>query len=308
MLIAVAGCEQDTHEPLKVGTFLWAGYEPLHLAEERGFFRDTHVDLIELASATAIIRALKNGSVQAATLTLDETIGLLVADVDLSIVAVMDVSNGADMVISREPLVSFDDVKDKRIGVEIGGVGVTMLAGFLDYVGLTVADVKIVPLTLREHAKAFERADVDMVVTFEPTAGQLIKGGAHNIFDSSKIPRRILDVLIVRNDSINKHNASIQKLIYGYFSARRLMTLDKEKSLSTMAKRTGLSYEDFSRSFEGLHLPSLEENRSWLKMCDRYIGGSVKHLSQLMVKQDLIDFVPANHLVCDASWVEAIDL
>lgn len=308
LLTSVIGCEQRANDPLKVGTFLWAGYEPLHLAEEQGFFQNSEIDLIELASATAVIRAIKNGSVEAATLTLDETIGLLVADVDLSIVAVMDVSHGADMVISREALGSLKEVSGKRIGVEMGGVGVTMLAGFLDHAGLTATDVEIVPLTLREHVSAFESANVDIVVTFEPMAGQLLNGGGHKVFDSSNIPRRILDVLIVRADSIEKHSDRIQQLLSGYFMARQMMASNEEKSFSAMAVRTSISYDDIRRSYEGLHLPSLEENRIWLRMCDRYIGGSVRQLSELMVKQDLIEFVPANHLVCDAAWVEGVEL
>ncbi|OUS26799.1 hypothetical protein A9Q99_16400 [Gammaproteobacteria bacterium 45_16_T64] len=305
-ILALLSCEDISHGPVKVGTILWPGYEPLHLAREYGLYEGHNIDLVELASASDVIRAMANGSLHMATLTLDETIGLLASGLDLSVIGILDVSKGADMVISHQPMTSLENIEGKKIGVETGGVGGIMLAGFLEHAGVALEDVHIVPLNIQMHRDAFKLQAVDIVVTHEPTAGALLREGGHRIFDSSNIPDRIMDVLVVRTDWAVGHREQIQKIISGYFSARKSMHNNKLDAYRKMAQRSGIKYEDLVLGFEGLHLPNLGENRIWLTQCEKYLGQRIILLSALMMKQGLIDSLPAKNLVCDASWLEGV--
>ena len=303
-LLALGGCEEVSKGPIKVGTILWPGHEPLHLAQEHAFFDDQDVELIELSSSTEVIRAMKNSSLHAATLTLDESISLLVSGVDIVVVVALDVSQGADMVIAQEPFASLNDLKGKRIAVDTGAVGAIMLVGFLEFAGVSANDVEIVPLKIRNHFSVFHQMDVDVVVTYQPVAGELLRAGGHKIFDSSNIPNQIMDALVVRRDAIEGYSDQLQILVNGYFSARELMESDRQAALTRMAKRSGISKVHLSNAFEGLHLPSLEENRIWLGRCDQFLGRRVRDLSELMKKHDLIESLPRDNLVCDATWVQ----
>ena len=144
--LVLGGCEEVSNGPIKVGTMLWPGYEPLYLAREQSLFSEQDVELIELSSSTGVIRAMKNGSLQAAALTLDEAISLLVSGVDIEIVAVLDVSQGADMVIAQEPLSSLNDRKGKRVGVDTGTVGAGMLVGCLELAGISANEAEVFPV------------------------------------------------------------------------------------------------------------------------------------------------------------------
>jgi len=304
--LVLGGCDEVSKDPLKVGTVLWPGYEPLYLAKEHSFFEGQDVELIELPSSTGVIRAMKNGSLQAATLTLDEAISLLVSGVDIVIVTALDVSQGADMVIAQEPFTSLNDVKGKRIGVDTGAVGAVMLVGFLEFAGVSASEVEIVPLSIQNHFAAFHEISVDIVVTYEPVAGELLRAGGHRVFDSSKIPNQIIDVLVVRRDAVVHYSRQLQLLVNGYFSARKLMEKDQQAALMLMSKRSDITKEHLDKAYEGLHLASLEENRIWLGRCGQFMGKRIQNLSKLMKTHGLIDSVPNDHLICDATWVQEV--
>jgi len=302
-LLLLGGCEKAFNGPIKVGTILWPGYEPLYLAKEQAFFNEQDVELIELSSSTGVIRAMKNGSLHAATLTLDEAISLLVTGVDIEIVAALDVSQGADMVIAQEPFVSLNDLKGKRIAVDTGAVGAVMLVGFLEFAGVSASDVEIVPLKVQNHFSAFHEISVDVVVTYQPVAGELLRAGGHKVFDSSNIPNQIMDVLVVRRDIIEDYSRQLQMLVNGYFTARQLMDTDKQAAMTMMSKRSGIVKEHLDTAFEGLHLPTLEENRIWLGQCGQFMGRRIQTLSELMKTHGLIDMLPDNSWICNATWV-----
>ena len=306
LLLVLGGCDEASKGPLKVGTVLWPGYEPLYLAKEHSFFDGQDVELIELPSSTGVIRAMKNGSLQAATLTLDEAISLLVSGVDIVIVTALDVSQGADMVIAQEPLTSLNDVRGKRIGVDTGAVGAVMLVGFLEFAGVSASEVEIVPLSIQNHFTAFHEISVDIVVTYEPVAGELLRAGGHRVFDSSRIPNQIIDVLVVRRDAIAHYSRQLQLLVDGYFSARQLMDRDQQAALRVMSKRSDITKENLGKAYEGLHLASLEENRIWLGRCGQFMGKRIQNLSTLMKTHGLIDSVPNDSLICDATWVQEV--
>ena len=56
----LGACEQTPH-PLRVGTNVWPGYEPLYLAREQGYLSEDAVRLIELPSATDVMSAFSHG-------------------------------------------------------------------------------------------------------------------------------------------------------------------------------------------------------------------------------------------------------
>ena len=84
---------------MHIGTNVWPGYEPLYLARELGYFDDQPIHLVEHAAATEVIRAFRNGTIDAAALTLDEVLLLAQHGQNPRIVLVMDFSQGGDTLI-----------------------------------------------------------------------------------------------------------------------------------------------------------------------------------------------------------------
>ncbi|MGB5468727.1 MAG: nitrate/sulfonate/bicarbonate ABC transporter, partial [Sedimenticolaceae bacterium] len=60
-------------QPLRIGTNVWPGYEPLYLAAERENWKSKlDIRMVEYPSATEVIRAFRNRALEGAALTLDE--------------------------------------------------------------------------------------------------------------------------------------------------------------------------------------------------------------------------------------------
>ncbi|OYU42363.1 MAG: hypothetical protein CFE44_24420, partial [Burkholderiales bacterium PBB4] len=179
---------------LRVGSIVFPSYELMFLARELQMLDPKQIRLVELQANTDTLRALASGQLEAAALTLDEMMSARADGVDLRAVLVLDVSDGADVVVGR-PGVSLDHLRGKRIGVEDGAMGAIMLSALLATTQLTVHDVIKVPSTLERSVEIYQKGRVDAIVTAEPWATQLQKLGATRLFDSKSIPGRIVDVL-----------------------------------------------------------------------------------------------------------------
>ena len=77
------------------------------------------------------------------------------------------------------------------------GFGPFMLEKAMQSVALSIDDVSIVPMLVSEMPRELSVGNVDAVVVYPPNSEKARSFGAKTIFDSSKIPGQILDVLAV---------------------------------------------------------------------------------------------------------------
>jgi len=155
LLAGLTGCG-DPQPPLKVGTIVFPGYEFLFLARELQLFKPEEVRLVELLSSSDNLRLLEESRLDAATLTVDEVMATRSKGVDLRIVAVLDVSDGADAVMARAGLTRPEQLRGRRIGAEDGAMGVVLLDAVLQAGGLRLEDVVKVPITADHSVMMFQ--------------------------------------------------------------------------------------------------------------------------------------------------------
>ena len=221
VLVLPGGCLSE--HPLKVGSNQWPGYEPVYLARDLGLLSSDQVKLVELPSSTDVMQYLRNGLLDAGMLTLDETISLINDGVKLDVVLVMGISDGADSVLAQQDIRSPADIKGQKVGVELNAVGAVMLNALLEAAQLPRDSVRVVNTPVDQSIQAFRQRKIDVLITFEPFHRELLSGGAHEIFNSRRIPGAIIDVLVVRHDALQHHSGHLKELISAYFSARRHM-------------------------------------------------------------------------------------
>ena len=299
-IFLLSGCSEK--EPLiKIASNVWPGYELIYLARDRNYLSDSEVKLVEVPSATMCIQSLAAGTVEAAMLTLDEVLTARAEGLEVKIVAVLDISMGADVVIVRPDIKSLNDLKGKKIGVEQSAVGAVMLNALLEKSYLSLADINIVYLTVNQHLQAYMDNKVDALVTFEPVRTQLIKAGARQIFDSSQIPGRIIDVLAVLPHVLNKSPRNLKKIIQGHFKAREFYLTNKNEAAVFLSKRLQLKPEEVASSYEGLLLPDLKENHYWMGGEHSRLEKTADDLKKIMDRAKLLkNDVSVKNLVSDA--------
>lgn len=298
VLPGLAGCTPAPPEPLRVGINIWPGYEPLYLARELGYYADTPLHLVEYASDTQALRALRNAAIDAAALTLDELLQLRAEGLDLRVVAVLDFSNGADVVLARAHVRKLADMRGRRVGVENTAVGAYVLTRVLQAAGLTQTDIRVVSLELGEHEQAFKSGKVDVVVTSEPWRSRLLTQGAHQLWDSSLIPGEIVDVLAVRRDRLKEHAETVTALLYGWFRALDYVKTQPQDAAKRMGQREGLDANQFLAALSRLQLPDLEQNRQLLAGKPPGLVATSRQLMMVMLQHQLLPKpVPVTNLV-----------
>lgn len=288
LLLALAACSDKPIEPLRIATNIWPGYEPLYLARDLGEFEGTPVGMVEMPSNTESIRAFRNGAVEAAALTLDEVLMLQQDGIDVRILFVMDVSDGADVVMARPGIASLKGLAGKRVGVEGSALGAYMLGRALDAAGLHPSDVKIVPLTVDQHEQAYLSGAVDAVVTFDPVRTRLLHAGAHVIFDSSRIPNEIFDVLVTRGDILKQRPQDFQHLKESWFRAVAYLRARPDDAAQRIAKRIGISGKEYLDSLNGLKIPDRAENIRLLEGAAPTILAAAQRLADAMLQKKLL--------------------
>ena len=205
----LAGCMRAPEAPLRIGTNVWIGSEPLYLARDLGHLDPKAVQLVEYPSATEVLRAFRNQAIDGMVITLDELFALAIDGFDPRIVLVVDVSHGADVVVGRQGMRSMHDLKGKRIAVESGALGAYVLSRALALSGMQAADVEIVHLESNEQPNAFKTGRVDGAVTFDPYRAQFLEAGAAPLFDSTRMPGEIVDLMALRANVLENQRKAV---------------------------------------------------------------------------------------------------
>lgn len=289
LLFVLLGCTPEPEPPLRIGTNVWPGYEPLYLARDLGYFDATPVRLVEYTSATEVSRAFRNGAIEAAALTLDEALSLLQYGVAARVVLVMDISHGADVVLARPEIKELRAIKGRRVGAESSALGGYVLTRALQFAGLSHNEITVVSVPVSEQEQAYREHRVDALVTMEPARTRLMAQGARQLFDSSQIPGEIVDVLVVRRDYIDKHPQQVKSLITKWFSSLEYMNIHPDDSSRRMTKRLAVSPAGVGLLFNGLRIPGVEENRRLLGRTPPDLLAPAQKLMQTLLKQDLLN-------------------
>lgn len=260
----LGGCTGEPAAPIRVGTNLWVGYEPLYLARALNAFRAGSVHLVELPSTTEVLQALRSDTLEAAALTLDEVLAEGQFRSDLRVVLVLDESHGGDALLAGPGIDAPADLRGRRIGFENSGVGALLLDAALRAGGLTPADVQAVPITPDQHVASFRQGAVDAVVAYEPAVSLLRAAGARVIYDSTRLPGRIVDVLVVREEVARRDEERVRELIRGWFKALQFIETTPREAYPIMAERQHVAPWELERALAGLRLSSVQANRDLL--------------------------------------------
>ena len=284
----LGGCWLLADKPITVAAHTWVGYEPMFLARREGWLDQKLVRLHETTAATESMQLLAQGKVDGAALTLDETFKARQDGQKLTVVMIFNISAGADMLITRSGITTLADLKGRRIGFEQSSVGELLLSEILRIAGLSRADITPVGMSVDKHLDAWKRKEADAFVTYEPVAGELLALGGTRLFDSRQIPNTILDVLVMRTDVLDSHDAAIRHLTQSHFKALDHLTRNPQDAAYRMAEHLKLSAADVLPAFKGLVLPDAANNHRLLAGATPELLATASKVSTVMTRNGLL--------------------
>jgi NitT/TauT family transport system substrate-binding protein len=280
--------DKGNSQSLRVGTNVWPGYEPLYCARSLGYYDDHVVRLVECSSASQVMRAFSNNTIEVAALTLDEVLLLVEAGYDIRVILITDISDGGDVILAKRQVAGLADLRGRAVGVENTALGAFVLTRALQSVGMSVSDVQLVPVPVNEHEVAFDEGKIDAVVTFEPVRTRLVAKGAVQLFDSTKMPGEIVDVLVVRSGTIETFHDKLTVLLRGWFSALKHLQEQPEDASRHMAERMQLAPSQVLASLQRLRFPDVRENTELMTGAPSKLAITAEQLAEVMFDQKLM--------------------
>ncbi|NIM41949.1 MAG: ABC transporter substrate-binding protein [Hydrogenophaga sp.] len=303
LLMALLGCAEVPQPPLAVGMSAWVGFDPLVLARDRRLVAPSQVKVVELASGTEVQRALNNGLLDAAAVSLDETLRLVDAGLDLRIVALLAASHGADVVVARPDIRSPRDLRGEFVAVEDSSGGAFMLQRLLGKTGLTRADIRVVNLEVGGHLDALRDGRVAAAVSYAPVSAPLIAAGFQPIFSSRGIPGEVVDVLVVRTAVLRERPEAVDELLRTWDAGLQALRTDTSQAASTLARGTELSTIDYVGVFKDVEFVGLQTSLRQLtgpsvelEAKARAVGGALMEAGLLRRMPLLVELVETSAL------------
>ena len=243
--------QAETKTDFKVAWSIYVGWMPWGYAADTGIVQkwaDKYGITIEVTQFNDYVESMNQytaGAYDAVTLTNMDALSIPSAGgVDTTAVIVGDYSNGNDAVILKDQT-ELAAIKGQPVNLVEFSVSHYLLARALDSAGMSERDVNVVNTSDPDMVGAFQTPDVTAMVTWNPMVSEILAlPGASNVFDSSKIPGEIID-LMAANTEVLADNPDFGKALVGiWYDTMAVMTADTPEGAAARAAMGAASGTD----------------------------------------------------------------
>lgn len=287
-----------------MGVLAWPPYDLAYLALEEGLLDPRQFSLVSFQTPSELVRSFRYGLIDVMFTTSHFAVSTLHEVGDTRIIYLIDTSLGGDALLAR-PGLDADDLKGARVGVEVAPLGMYTLIRALDVLGLDRDEVEIVNIDTADQFDAWSDREIDALVTYEPTRSRLLDQGAVELFNSKSIPNEILDVIVVKERTIDAHRGTLVRFIRGLDRATSAYRSDPAATMQIMARRQAISVERFGRAMSGVDLFDLSANLDMMTGENRKLLGALEKQCRVMTKAGMLVGTPNLERLIDSSIVEA---
>ena len=232
-------------EPFDIGMVTFAGYAPLYLAQEKGFFGDLEVRLHRIEEVASLRAGMVNGRLEAYLATTDIAIDTNVEPPGVAIWAI-DESSGGDGVVVNGLAGGLEGLKGKVVAAEPGLPPSFILQYLLHQNGLGLGDVQFKDMSTQDAASAFSSGAVAAAGLYEPFLSTAMKAQDESriAISSAQTPGLIVDLIFVRNDLADGSAAPIA-VIEGWRRALRFIDEQPAEAYAIMSRAFNLPEDEF---------------------------------------------------------------
>jgi NitT/TauT family transport system substrate-binding protein len=241
----------------KVAWSIYVGWMPWDYAAQSGILKkwaDKYGIAIELTQINEYVESINQytaGAFDGCVMTNMDMLTIPAAGgVDSTALIVGDFSNGNDGVVLKGKGKKLADVKGLPVNLVELSVSHYLLARGLDSLGLKERDLKVVNTSDADIVAAWSAPATKALVTWKPQLSEVLAApDAQLVFDSSKIPGEIVDLMVV-NTATLKDNPKLGKALVGaWYETMSVMTKKDaaaQKALGSMAKASGTDIAGFN--------------------------------------------------------------
>jgi NitT/TauT family transport system substrate-binding protein len=263
-LLAFATLAPFAHAGLKVAYSDWPGFTILEVAKQKDWFKQAGLDVdLVWFDYLPSIDAFSANKVDAVTIVATDALVTGASGGKSKIIALLDFSEGSDMIIGKPGIESIKDLKGQKIGIEVTLVEHLLLLEALKANGMTQADVQLVNTSTNETPQTLASGSVAAVGAWYPVSSQALKqvAGSKKLFTSANAKGLIYDVLAVNPTSYASHKEEWAKFVAIYYKCVAYLQdpATHDDAVKIMAAKVGTNVDDYAKNVPGTHFLNLAE-------------------------------------------------
>jgi NitT/TauT family transport system substrate-binding protein len=248
----------------RIAWSIYAGWMPWGYAADSGIMKKwadkygISVEIVQINDYVESINQYTAGAFDGCVMTNMDALTIPAAGgVDSTALISGDYSDGNDGVVLKGGK-NLKEIKGQNVNLVELSVSHYLLARALDTVGMSERDVRVVNTADADIVSAFVSPDVTATVTWNPQLSEVRKAeGAAMVFDSSKVPGEIIDLMVVNTETLKKSPALGKALIGAWYETLALMTDSGPKgteALTAMATGSGTDLEGYKAQLATTHM------------------------------------------------------
>ncbi len=254
----------------KMGIEPWLGYGPWYIARDQGIFKHNGLDQVKIINFTQdadINSALASGQLDGANIATHTALAMAQAGLPIKIIQVLDVSMTADAIIAGRNITSIKDLKGKKVAFEEGTTSDILLNYALHQAGMTISDIKPVPMPAADAGAALIAGRVPVAVTYEPylTLARNHDKQIKLLYTAGKDPGLVSDVFVVRDDALKNKPGQVLALVRSWGAAVNAYRANEKQGRVIISKAVGAKPSELETAFDGIKFYSLSDNAQQLE-------------------------------------------
>ena len=267
LILFAPGAQAAEKASFKIAWSIYVGWMPWDYAGHSGILKkwaDKYGIKIELTQINDYVESINQytaGKYDACVMTNMDMLTIPAAGgVDSTALIVGDYSNGNDGVVLKGAGKKLADIKGQPVNLVELSVSHYLLARGLASVGLAERDIKVVNTSDADIVSAFASPTVTATVTWKPQLAEVTALPKTSlVFDSSKIPGEILDLMVVNTETLKSNPKLAKALVGAWYETLALMQAKDAKAtaaLESMAKASGTDLAGFKGQLATTYLYS----------------------------------------------------
>jgi NitT/TauT family transport system substrate-binding protein len=235
----------EAKQKFRVAWTIYVGWVPWDYGAQTGIIKKwadkygIEIEVVQVNDYVESINQYTAGAFDGCVMTNMDALTIPAAGgVDSTALIVGSFSNGNDG-IAMKGSADLAAIKGQKINLVELSVSHYLLARALESIGLAEKDVTVVNTSDADIVSAAASDDVTSVVTWNPQLSEILKmPGMHNVYDSSKTPGEIIDLMVVNTETLAANAAFGKAMAGAWYEIMSVMTKDDEAGI---AARTALA-------------------------------------------------------------------
>jgi NitT/TauT family transport system substrate-binding protein len=254
-------------DTLKIGYSDWPGYTVFEVANQKGWFKDAGVDVqMVWFDYGPSIDAFAAGKIDADCIVASDAMGAGATGAASKFIAIIDYSEGSDMIVGKPGINSIKDLKGQKVAVEFGLVEHFLLLEGLKRNGLSQSDVTLVNTPTNNMPQTLASGQVAAIGAWYPISSQALASapGSKRLFTSADAKGLIYDVLAVNPASLAAHHDDWIKVAAIYYKcvAYLMDPKTRDDAIKIMAAKVQQKPDDYAKNVPGTHFQTLAEAKA----------------------------------------------